>query len=84
MTSSLYLLALLLFTQPRMLALFAARALCWLPVCQDAQGLFSNAVPLVTPLSALLQGACLSQVHILALAPVDFQKVSVSTFLQPV
>lgn len=38
-----------LITQPRMLlALFAARTVCWLmlsSICQDAQGLFSKAAP---------------------------------------
>lgn len=66
-------------------ALFAARADCWLvpsSVCQDAQGLGSKSAPSSQILLAPLQGAHPSQVQDLALVPVDFYKILVSTFLQ--
>lgn len=88
MVSSLHLLALLLVTQPRMLlALSAARTLCWLTSSLSAKmprGFSAKLLPPVKPQLAPLRGAHPSQVQDLALVPVDFRKVPVSTFFQPV
>lgn len=89
MISSLHLLALFLVTQPGMLlALFAVRALCWLRLsslsAKMPRGFSAKPLTPVKPQPAPLQGAHPAQVQDLALVLVDFRKVPVSTFLQPV
>lgn len=71
-----------------LLALFAATALCWLMLSSLSAkmpwGFSAELLPPVKPQLAPLQGARPSQVQDLALVPVDFHKVPVSTFPQPV